>query len=191
MRAYIHGRPRRIGRPGPAPGALPALLVAAALVAGTCGSPTPSPSASPGPSGTASTTPGASPTASPSPTATPEPWASVTLPAFVEVATLEPVTAGEAGVAPTTAFRLTSRDGTPVAALAARLAVEPTVQLIAGTPDGATVLVRPGRALTGGEVYRFTLSGADGSLLASWRCPSRRHPASRGRCRATAPPGCP
>lgn len=180
MRAYIHGRPRRIGRPGPAPGALPALLVAAALVAGTCGSPTPSPSASPGPSGTASTTPATSPTASPSPSATPEPWTSVTLPAFVEVATLEPVTAGEAGVAPTTAFRLTSRDGTPVAALAARLAVEPTVQLIAGTPDGATVLVRPGRALTGGEVYRFTLSGADGSLLASWAMPVATPPRVEG-----------
>ena len=69
---------------------------------------------------------------------------------------------------PTRASGSRSRDGTPVAALAAGLRITPQVQFTTTAAGPDTVDVRPAKALTGGTVYRFAIDAADGTLLASW-----------------------
>ena len=112
----------------------------------------PSPSGSATPSATAG--PAASPPAGREP---------------VAVARLE-ATTESGGIVPADAsFRLTSLDGTPAADLAARVVVEPVVNLRV-VPDAHAGSVRlvPATPLVSGAVYRFSLHGSDGNLLDSW-----------------------
>jgi hypothetical protein len=95
-------------------------------------------------------------------------WSPVVLPDSPPVATLEPTQSGAGGVATTTAFRLTSLDGTPPADLAARVRIEPAVTLSVASTDGATALLRPESALRPATLYRVSLLGADGVVDTAW-----------------------
>jgi hypothetical protein len=149
----------------------PAVVLAiAAIVAGCADTPpTPPPSAVSSPAGTAA--PSSSPGATAVPTPTPPPddaWSPVVIPDATPVATVEPIDAGVGGMATTTAFRLTSLDGTPPADLAARLTVDPQVKLTVASTEGSTAILRPATALHPATLYRVALHRADGSIEASW-----------------------
>ncbi len=138
------------------------LMVVAALVAGTCGSPQPSPSTS-----SASGDPNAS--ASPTPSTAPAgAWADVQLPPLEPVATLTPTKAGEAGAATDTAFRLVSLDSTPAKTLAASLEVQPAIDLTTAVGADGVVTLDPAKQLAAGTTYRFALRRADGTVRQSW-----------------------
>lgn len=154
------------------------VLVAAVLVTASCGATTgtfpPVPSTTPYPSGattgpdSTATPPPAVPTPSPAPTAPPAAWTRVTPGDVAQAATLVPTLRGASGVAPSTAFRLTSLDGRSPAELAARLVVEPAVAVRVSSTDGATAVVTPVTPLQPGTLYRIRLARADGSTEASW-----------------------
>ncbi len=117
------------------------------------------PSGSPG----ASASPGAA-----SPGQTAAPWAGLELPPLERVASLEPSSSDAAGVAPDSAFTLTSLTGESATALAGRLEVAPPVEL-AAAPSGANAArLSPATALEPNRVYRFTLRSPDGSIAGSW-----------------------
>ena len=157
---------------GPA-GPLAAFLAVAMLVAGCAG---PAPSLPPVPSSTAlpsslvdataSSNPITSPVGSPSPSASPA-WTAIAIASLPLVATLEPTKSGDAGVAPDTAFRLTSLDGRPAALLAAHLVASPAIAF-AIDASGATAVLRPTAPLAVATAYRISLTGADGTVEASW-----------------------
>ncbi len=153
------------------------LTVLTALVAGTCGSPTPSPTPT---TAVVDTNPSASlpngPAGSPDPNAPDATspvidstgWSAVELTTSKPIASLVPTRHGAAGAATDTAFRLTSLDGSPVATLASHLEVQPALRLQPATPDGDAMLLRPTSRLTAGVTYRFTLHRADGSIARAW-----------------------
>ncbi|MDH4142723.1 MAG: Ig-like domain-containing protein, partial [Chloroflexota bacterium] len=95
-------------------------------------------------------------------------WAGLELPPLPAVADLEATKGNGAVVAADTAFRLTSRDGTPVAELAKRLEVQPALGLRAEAPSGDSVTLRPKDRLRAGQPYRFTLRRSDGSIARAW-----------------------
>ena len=71
-------------------------------------------------------------------------------------------------MATTTAFELTSLDGTPPAELARRLRVVPTVTLALSSTSGATARLVPASRLRPSTLYRFSLVRANGTPEASW-----------------------
>ena len=95
-------------------------------------------------------------------------WAKAVVADEPIAATLVATQAGPGGVATTTAFRLTSLDGTAPEALAARLHVEPPVTLAVASVDGASAVVRPAAPLQPRTLYRIALVRADGSTQAGW-----------------------
>ncbi len=154
-------------RSGGGAGALLVPLVIASLIA-TCGGPTPSPTAgNPSPGGQTPSASTATPEAS-SPPSQPQAWIGLELTDVSEVARLEPTKAGAGGVAPDTAFRLTSLDGRDPGSLAARLVADPPLTFRVASVDGTTAIVRPATALHPGVVYRISLSRSDGTAEASW-----------------------
>ena len=183
------------GRPGSSPnrasvrsstrrsaGALPAILVIAALV-GSCAGPAPTaspvPGTTPGPSATgAATTPGTgtttatpaapSSTSTPSSTTDPTTWTRVTATGTPAVADLQPTKSGLGGVAVDTAFRITSLDGRAPADIAARLVSNPPLAFTVASTDGATAVIRPSAKLLPGTLYRISLTRADGSVETTW-----------------------
>jgi hypothetical protein len=113
---------------------------------------------SPSPSSSAGiTTPPVSPTARPP------------IIAYAAEAVLTAGSATGAVVALDSDFRLASLDGSPATELAARLSVEPALDLaVEPQPDGTSVRLRPAAPLQPGLVYRFTLKGQDGRPLDTW-----------------------
>ena len=72
-------------------------------------------------------------------------------------------------------FQLASLDGTPAAALAAHLAVDPPVAFkVAADGGGTSVRITPTEPLTAGVVYRFKLTADDGRTLDSWAFQTRQ-----------------
>ncbi len=53
-------------------------------------------------------------------------------------------------------------------ALASRLRVEPAVKLAVASTNGPVAILRPAAALRPGTLYRVSLLGADGAIVASW-----------------------
>lgn len=106
---------------------------------------------------------------SPRPSATPEQWTDLALAPFATRAELVPAVSDRSGVAPRSAFRLTSRTATSAAELASDIDVSPpTAVSVERTSDAQTVFIRPAEALEEGKTYRFTIHGADGALVGSW-----------------------
>ncbi len=142
---------------------LAVLIIAAAIVIvggfGLLASQTPQPSASPAlvsPSASGDVTLGD--------------WATLgDLPPLEPVADLVPTVADRAGIAPDSAFTLTSLDGTAAMTLAGGLAVEPPLVLrpTAGTTTD-TVTVTPAEPLLPGQRYRFALRTPDDALVGTW-----------------------
>jgi hypothetical protein len=106
----------------------------------------------------------------PLPTAPPDDtgWTSLDLPPIAEVARLEATRTGTSSVAPDTAFRLTSLDGTPARDLASRLVSFPAVRLAVARVSGSTAVLQPAAPLQRGQVYRFELRRPDGTTSAAW-----------------------
>ncbi len=72
-------------------------------------------------------------------------------------------------------FSLASLDGTPAVELAARITVEPALELaIEDGPDAGTVRLRPAQPMQPGVVYRFTLAAANGQPEDSWAFQARQ-----------------
>ena len=71
-------------------------------------------------------------------------------------------------------FRLHTADGSPAAALAARIHVSPAVELSTTTTADGTVLLAPATPLLPGVVYRFELAGPAGELVDSWAFQARQ-----------------
>jgi len=141
--------------------ALGSAVVVTALIVGLSVGPTVfgPPQSSPGASGSpASASPGPTDGAA---------WADLVLSPLTRIASLAPTKAGPAGVAPDTAFTLTSLTGEAPAALAARLEVSPAVALtVAETSETTVELSQAG--LEPNLLYRFTLRAPDGSVAGSW-----------------------
>ena len=72
-------------------------------------------------------------------------------------------------------FSLASLDGTPAVELAARITVEPALELaIEDGSDAGTVRLRPAEPMQPGVVYRFTLAAANGQPEDSWAFQARQ-----------------
>jgi hypothetical protein len=72
-------------------------------------------------------------------------------------------------------FRLTSLDATPAATLAARLAIDPPIEVdVTSSDDGRTAQLDPVEPLATGALYRFTLTTDDGRPLQTWAFQSHR-----------------
>ena len=109
-----------------------------------------------------------SPTPSPTLSASPAPgWAPVQLEPVPVVAELTAMSTDRAGVATDSTFVLTSRTTERADAMAARLQVEPAVELRV-EPGAATAVLHPVTPLAKGRIYRLTLQVPDGTLQASW-----------------------
>ena len=169
-------RPSPVTRPHGGPSGVLAALLAAALVVAGCAGPAPTfpPVPSTTPLASSLVDGGASPVATPAPTAAPTPsaspstdWTAVTVASRPVVATLQPTKSGDAGVAPDTAFRLTSLDGRPAALLAGQLVASPAIAFRVDA-SGATAILRPTAPLAVGTAYRISLTRADGTVEASW-----------------------
>ncbi len=169
MGALHHGGTRVARRQGGF-GRGPAVLLLIAALAAACGSTAPTPTPPAGSTGPAGPSPSSAPAATPAPSdATPTAaWAPVVLADVTPVAKLEPTASGAGGVATTTAFRLTSLDGTAPADLVARLHVDPPVQLTVAELDGPAAVLRPTSRLRPATIYRFSLTSTDGTLAGAW-----------------------
>ncbi len=148
------------------------LLVAGTLAA-TCGSPNPTATGRPEATGLPSATttvPTATAGVSPAPTSEPAAasWSPLDVASLPEVATLEATRTGASAVAPDTAFRLTSLDGTSVRTMAAHLVVTPVIKLVVAKAAGDTATLQPSAPLRTGQVYRFELRREDGTTAAAW-----------------------
>ena len=150
-------------------------LVAATLVASTCGAPGPTsprpsagPSSAPAPSGSPTASDAPASEASPGPTPATTGWTKVTLAKYEPLASLVPTKGGAAGAALDTAFRLRSLGGTSATTLATRLEVKPDLQLRRGTARGDTIVLRPAGRLRAGTSYRFTIRRPDGTVAQAW-----------------------
>jgi hypothetical protein len=84
------------------------------------------------------------------------------------VATFEAIRTVPAGVPVDTGFRLASLTGEDAVALAAGLSAEPALEFAIARADDGAAIVTPVVPLRTGTLYRFTLSGDDGTVLASW-----------------------
>ena len=133
----------------------------AALQAASSGTVAPASSA-----GASAYPPSPSPSLSVSPSPAPS-WAPVRVEPLVQVADLVAASADRAGIATDTAFTLRSLTAERADAMAARLTVEPAVELRVD-PGIATAVVHPASSLTKGRLYRFTLRAQDGTLEGSW-----------------------
>jgi hypothetical protein len=115
--------------------------------------------------------------ASPGPDATNGPIAT-DRPPILAYAPRAELTAGSATgpvVAPDSDFRLASLDSTPAAELAARISVEPSLDLVVEHgSDAGTVRLRPAAPLQPGVLYRFTLVGANGQPEDTWAFQARQ-----------------
>ncbi len=143
-------------------------LAAAVVLVATCASPSPTPSQSVTSDGR---TPGtaAAPGTTAAPGATPEPeWEAVTPTLADAVATLEPTRTVPAGIPLNSAFRLASLTGEDAVALAAGLSAEPAVELQVARADDGAAIVTPVLPLRASTLYRFTLTGEDGTVRGSW-----------------------
>lgn len=121
--------------------------------------------------------PSAPPVASQAPGATSGPVATDKPPilAYAARAQLTAESASGPVVALDGEFRLASLDGTPATELAARLSVEPALDLvIEDGSDAGTVRLRPAAPMQPGVVYRFTLAGANGRPEDSWAFQARQ-----------------
>ncbi len=156
------------------PSRLLLVVVLIALVAGACGSTTPTPrrtataQGSSAPSGAPSQAPGGS---NPTPTPVPPPsgdWAAVDLPPLEPIASLTPTRKGLAGAAVDTAFQLASLDGTPTAKLAAALEVTPRITFTRAAVGATSATLTPTRPLTPGTTYRFSIHRPDGTIAGAW-----------------------
>ena len=164
----------RVARRSSGPGRGPAVLLVIAALAAACGSPASTPSAPPVSPGASTPRPSGTPAPTPAPTPTPTPgdagqaWGPVVIGDVAPVASLEPVASGPGGISTTTAFRLTSLDGSNPADLVARLHVEPPVQLAIASVDRHAAVLRPSRALRASTLYRFSLLATDGTVAGAW-----------------------
>jgi hypothetical protein len=148
----------------------PAVVLVIAALAAACGSTAPTPTLPGGSAGPAGPSPsaGSATAPSPRPSAPAAAWSAVVIDDVAPVARLEPTASGAGGIATTTAFRLTSLDGTAPRDLVARLRVDPPVQLAVAELDGPAAVLRPASALRPATIYRFSLLGTDGTLAGAW-----------------------
>jgi hypothetical protein len=150
--------------PDATPSAIPASPVPSATAPG--GSPIATPGATAAPTGAPATTP-PDPTA---PAVDPTGWSELALaPAVAVGAELSPVRGSGATMSPRDGVRVAATGDVPVAALVARLRVEPPFDYAVITAaDNRSAVLRPVAALTAGARHRFTLLDDEGAPLTAW-----------------------
>jgi len=139
-----------------------AVIIVALIAGGLVWRPAPT-----GPDVAAGSPSAAAPSGAPLPSI--EPGSRLAASPWTQVADLSADDAAGGVVALAGGFRLTSLDGTPAVAVAARLSVEPPIAFsVTADADGAFAHITPSVPLTPGTVYHFTLAAADGRTVGSW-----------------------